>query len=98
MFVQEKPTDLKQAKNYFPPKWILVFSMDTTNAIFGAGSAAVIWHPPPLGSWQISRDEQLLTSDYLHRSQVNRVQKAAHPVENLQNSFGMPNFSPTNDF
>ena len=61
--------------------------------LFGTRGAA----PPPLGSWQISRDEQLLTSDYLHRSQVNRMQKAAHPVENLQNSFGMPNFSPTNE-
>ena len=32
-------------------------------------------------SWQISKDEQPLTSDYLHHSRVNRMQKGTHFVQ-----------------
>ena len=56
-----------------PPLW---------EALKCAGQCTGYLAPPPHSVWQISSDEQLVTSDYLQPNQVDTVQKGAAFVQN----------------
>ena len=54
----------------------------TLEALKCAGQCTGYLAPPPHSVWQISSDEQLVTSDYLQPNQVDTVQKGAAFVQN----------------
>ena len=56
-----------------PPLW---------EALKCAGQCTGYLAPPPHSVWQISSDEQLVTSDYLQPNQVDTVQKGAAFFQN----------------